>query len=151
MLNAKFTCTQPNILKISLGSSNHGLSHSLQGIQRSDSKLTRFTHYHCFVLMRAYSKKRHCMSLRGLIQITSWHLENCRKMSLSKNKFFKAISFITMNQKKWNQFRQIHNQLVCKIWIWPLNALEAVPEAMIAWSQWNFQYIWVRYKRKFGI
>ena len=56
------------ILKISWKSSKYGLSYILQGNQRSNSK---FTHYHCFVLTGENVEKRHCVSLRGLMQITS--------------------------------------------------------------------------------
>ena len=39
--NTKFTFVScPNILKISMGSSNYGVSYRLQGNQRSNSKLT---------------------------------------------------------------------------------------------------------------
>ena len=40
---------------------------------------------------------------------------------------------------------------VCKFWIWPLVTYTAVAEAMIAWSQWNFQQRCVRYQSTFGI
>ena len=100
-----------------------------------------FTHYHCFVLTRDNIEKRHCFSLRGLIQITSWNFENCRyqteKCLWTRSKFFKAINFTAVNQKKWNQSKWIHNQLVCKFWIWPRFALEAVDEAILPWSQRN--------------
>ena len=93
-------------------------------------------------------KKMHSFSLRNYsnnimdffkTQILNW------KMSWDKKIFSKDSNFDTKIQKHWNQIRRIHNNFVCKFWIWPPIVLEAVAEAILAWSQWNFQNLKVRY------
>ena len=70
----------------------------------------------------------------GRVQVLIW------KMSLNKKNFLGAINFNTGIQKHWNQIKWIHSKCVkvCIFWIWPLIALEAVAEAILASSQWNF-------------
>ena len=70
----------------------------------------------------------------GRVQISIW------KMSLNKKNFLGAINFNTVIQKHWNQIKWIHNQVCKGVYIlnWPLIALEAVAEAILASSQWNF-------------
>ena len=146
MLNAKlFFLSYSQFLKISLGSSVYGLSDSLKDTWRSNSK---FTQYHWFGLMRDKIEKRHCFSLRNYSnnlmdffkkQIFNW------KMSWDKKNFSKASKFDTKIQKHWNQIRRINNDFVSKFLIWPPIVLEAVAETILAWSQWNFQILWVRY------
>ena len=148
MLNTKFTfVSYPNYLKISLRSGQYGLSHSLQGNWRSNSKFTFYTlsllcsnerQYWENALFLSQGFDSNNLTKFWKLQISNW------KMSLSKIKFSKAINFTAVNQKKWNQSKWIHNQLVCKFWIWPLIALEAVAEAILAWFQWNFQDTWLR-------
>ena len=41
--------------------------------------------------------------------------------------------------------------IVCKFWIFPPTPFEAVAETILAWSQWKFLKMWVRYKSEFGI
>ena len=147
MLNTKlFLIFYQWVLKISLRSSKYGLSYSLKDTWRSSSK---FTQYHWFGLMRDKIEKRHCFSLRNYsknlmdflkMQISNW------KMSWDKNNFSKASNFDTKIQKHWNQIRRIHNDFVCKFLIWPPIVLEAIAEAILAWPQWNFQILWVKYQ-----
>ena len=139
LLSTKVTfISDPHILKISLRSNKHGLRYSLKSTWRYSSK---FTHYHCFLLRRekAILKKWEVFSSNNLIifgrgQLSIW------KMSLNKKNFLGAINFNTGIQKHWNQIKWIHNQCVkvCIFWIWPLIALEAVAEDILASSQWNF-------------
>ena len=132
-------------MKISLGSSMYGLSYSLKDTWRSNSK---FTQYHWFDLMRDKIEKSHCFSLRRYsnnlmyffeMQVLNW------KMSWDKNNFSKASNFDTKVQNHLNQIRTIHNDIMCKFLTWPAIVLAAVAEAIIAWSQWNFQILWLRY------
>ena len=41
--------------------------------------------------------------------------------------------------------------IVCKFWTFPPTPFEAVAETILAWSQWNFLKIWLRYKSQFDI
>ena len=89
----------PHILKISLGSSNCGLSKSLKGTLRSSFKL----HTNIFfAFMIELLGKRHCFILRDLIQITSKIFENwgyqTGKYLLTRISFQKP--FISQQQSK---------------------------------------------------
>ena len=141
MLNTKFTfVSYPDFLKI-----------SLQGIKRSNSN---FTHQ---LIMDS-------LELIPLLLIHGYDTNGFEKFVLAQ-RHFPAI--FQMSWGYLNQTSETHtmpflaivsheNKAMivcefCQFWIWPLNTLEAVAEAMIAWSQWNFQDLWVRYKSKFGI
>ena len=142
MLSTKFTLiSDPQILKISFRSSKHGLRYSLKSTWMYISK---FTHYHCFLLRRDNGEKSNLKKWEvfssnnlitfGRVQISIW------KMSLNKKNFLGAINFNTIIQNHCNQIKWIHNQVCKGVYIlnWPLIALEAVAEAILASSQWNF-------------
>ena len=142
MLNAKLVLlSYPQVLKISLGSSIYGLSYSLKDTWRSNSK---FTQYQWFGLMKDKIEKRHCFSLRiysnNLMDFFKKDILNL-KMSWDKDNFSKASNFDVKNPKEleWD------HDFVCKFLILPPIVLEAVAEAILAWSQWNFQILWARY------
>ena len=87
--------------------------------------------------------KKGIVLVSEIIQITSWIFFKKQilnwKMSWDKKNFSKASKFDTKIQKHWNQIRRIHKVFACKFLIWPPIILEAVAEAILAWSQWNFQ------------
>ena len=144
-MQSYFFLSYPQVLKISLESSIYGLSYNPKDTWRLDSK---FTQYHWFGLKRDKIEKRHSFSFRNhsntLIDFYKMHLLNM-KMSWDKNNFSKASNFDAKIQKQWNQIRRINNDFVCKFLIWSPIVLEAVAMAILAWSQWNFQILWIRY------
>ena len=82
--------------------------------------------------------KKKLFLLKDIFQFDTCNFPNVMRLfELNLWDWNNAFSYYCLS---WEQCK------ICKFWIWPLNALEAVAEAIIAWSQLNFQDIWVRYK-----
>ena len=76
-----------------------------------------------------------------------------RHFSVWDLQFFKIqeVIWIKSLKLKLTFCQESKTMIACKIWTWPPSAFEAVAEAILAWSQWNFLEMWARYESKFGV
>ena len=148
MLNTKITLIfYPHDLKISLRSSKYGLSYSLQDDWRSNRKIT-----HKVIMDSPYLIP---VLLDFGIKVTGfwkvvlvsrhfsvWYLQ-CQKIHeihwmISETKTITFSNFVSHDTK---------SMILRKFWAWPPGVFEAVAEAILTWSQWNFQNLLIRYKK----
>ena len=90
-----------------------------------------------FTAVKLWVIKKKLLLLKDIFQFDTCNFPNVMRLfELNLWDWNNAFSYYCL---WWEQCE------ICKFWIWPLVTSMAVAEAMIAWSQWNFQQKWLRY------